>query len=129
MAGAQRIMLRLEDADTTIDLAVKARPLAPANLEFEGAPPSGATARPLPKPLTVVVTDAYGNPVADRAVRFATRAGKVAPERVMTDAQGRARTRWTLGAKPGEQLLEASVTGMALRDTAVVTVRKPAAKG
>ncbi len=129
VAGAQRIMLRLEDADTTIDLSVRVRPLAPSNLEFEAAPSSGPPARPLSKPLTVVVTDAYGNPVADRAVRFAPRAGKVAPERVMTDAQGRARTRWTLGARPGDQLLEASVTGMALRDTAVVTARKPAAKG
>jgi hypothetical protein len=128
-AGAQRILLRLEDADTTIDLAVKARPLAPANLAFEAAPASGTAARPLAKPLAIVVTDAYGNPVADRAVRFAARAGKVAPERVMTDAQGRARARWTLGSKPGEQLLEVSVPGVALRDTAVVLARRPAGKG
>jgi hypothetical protein len=128
-AGAQRIQLRLEDADTTIDLAVRARPLAPANLSFDGPPASGSPARPLAKPVGVVVTDAYGNPVPDRPVRFAPRAGRVAPERVMTDAEGRARTRWTLGAKPGEQRLEASIAGAALRDTAVVIARKPTKKG
>ena len=120
-------MLRLEDADTTVDLAVQARPLAPANLAFETAPPSGSAARKLAKPLAVVVTDAYGNPVSDRPVRFAPRAGRVAPERVMTDARGRAQTTWTLGARPGEQTLEASIG--ALRDTAIVVARKPAAKG
>lgn len=128
-AGTQRLMLRLEHADTTIDLAARARPLAPANLTFDATPSSGATARPIAKPLGVVVTDAYGNAVADRAVRFAARAGRVTPERVMTDAEGRARTRWTLGAKPGEQRLEAAVAGTALRDTAVVVARKPAPKG
>jgi hypothetical protein len=128
-AGTQRIMLRLEDADTTIDLAARARPLAPANLVFEAAPQSAAAARKLGKPLAVLVTDAYGNPVADRAVRFSTRAGRVAPERVMTDPRGRAETRWTLGAKPGEQSLEASVVGATLRDTATVVARKATTKG
>ncbi|HEX2451873.1 MAG TPA: Ig-like domain-containing protein [Gemmatimonadales bacterium] len=126
-AGAQRIMLRLDDADTTVDLAVQARSLDPANLAFEAAPPSGSTARKLAKPLAVVVTDAYGNPVADRAVRFSPRAGRVAPAKVMTDARGRAQTTWTLGSKPGEQTLEAAIGP--LRDTATVVARKPAAKG
>ncbi|HET8623146.1 MAG TPA: hypothetical protein VFM14_06255 [Gemmatimonadales bacterium] len=126
-AGVQRIMLRLEDADTTVDLAAQARPLAPANLVFETMPPSGSAARKLAKPLAVVVTDAYGNPVSDRSVRFAPRAGRVAPERVMTDARGRAQTSWTLGSKPGEQTLEASIGS--LRDTATVVARKAPAKG
>jgi hypothetical protein len=126
-AGTQRLQMRLEDADTTVDLAVRARPLAPANLAFETTPPSGSPARKLAKPLAVVVTDAYGNPVSDRPVRFAPRAGRVLPERVMTDARGRAQTIWTLGSKPGEQTLEASIGS--LRDTATVVARKAPAKG
>jgi hypothetical protein len=123
-AGNQQLRLRLENADTTVAVPARARPLAPANLAFDAAPTAGAPGRALTRPLGIVVTDAYGNPVADRAIRFAARSGRVSPERVMTDAQGRARTRWTLGAKPGSQTLEAAVVGTALRDTAVVAARK-----
>jgi hypothetical protein len=47
----------------------------------------------------------------------------------MTDAAGRASTRWTLGAKPGEQRIEVSVPGLPLKDSAVVVARTTAAKG
>jgi adhesin/invasin len=125
--GAQHLRLRLDDADTTLTLAARARSLAPANLALESPPSSAPAGRPLAKPVVVLVTDAYGNPVSDRPVRFAVRGGRAAPERVMTDARGRAQTTWTLGAKPGEQRLEASIGS--LRDTATVVARKPAAKG
>ncbi|MGH7631799.1 MAG: Ig-like domain-containing protein, partial [Gemmatimonadales bacterium] len=82
----------------------------------------------LGKPLAVTVTDAYGNPVPDRAIRFAARGGRVTPERVMTDARGRAETRWTLGARPGAQVLTAAITGTELRISDTVDARKPAAK-
>jgi hypothetical protein len=128
-AGAQHLRLRLEDADTTLTVAARARSLAPANLALESPAGSAPAGRPLTKPVVVLVTDAYGNPVADRTVRFAVRGGRAAPERVMTDAAGRAKTRWTLGTKPGEQSIEVSVPGLALRDSAVVLARRPSTKG
>ena len=128
-AGAQHLRLRLDDADTTLTVTVRARSLAPANLALESPPGSAPAGRPLAKPVVVLVTDAYGNPVSDRPVRFAVRGGRAAPERVMTDGAGRARTRWTLGAKPGEQRIEVSVPGLSLRDSATVLARKPTAKG
>jgi hypothetical protein len=127
MAGAQHLRLRLDDADTTLTVAARARSLAPANLALESPSGPAPAGRPLVKPVVVLVTDAYGNPVSDRPVRFSVRGGRAAPERVMTDAAGRASTRWTLGAKPGEQLLEASIGS--LRDTATVVARKPTGKG
>ncbi|HEU5171817.1 MAG TPA: hypothetical protein VFU46_14815 [Gemmatimonadales bacterium] len=125
-AGAQRLVVRLEGADTAVEIAAVARPLAPANLAFEPVPASGAAGRPLPQRVAVVVTDAYGNPVGDRAVAFSVRAGRVAPARVMSDGRGRAATQWTLGSKPGEQAIAAAVAGAGLKVTATTDAKAAA---
>jgi hypothetical protein len=67
--------------------------------------------------LDVDLTDAYGNPVADQAVVFSTKFGGVSPARVMTDARGRAHTRWTPASKVGKRTLLAVVKGSDARAT------------
>jgi hypothetical protein len=76
--------------------------------------------------LDVDLTDAYGNPVADQPVVFSTKVGNVSPARVMTDARGRAHTRWTPGSKVGERTLVAAVKGTEARATFVLKAPEPA---
>ncbi|MBZ5522675.1 MAG: Ig-like domain-containing protein [Acidobacteriia bacterium] len=81
------------------------------------------------KPVAFTVTDAYGNAIPDVQVVFAATSGSVLPARVMTDAGGRAATRWTLGSQPGEQILRATVWGTVVMDSVVVRAqRRPAGK-
>ncbi|MDQ6888005.1 MAG: Ig-like domain-containing protein [Gemmatimonadota bacterium] len=65
----------------------------------------------LPRPVVVRVTSRDGRPVDSVQVRFraADGRGRVEPATVLSDADGRARTIWTLGDLPGPQTLLASV--------------------
>jgi hypothetical protein len=68
----------------------------------------------VPEPLVVRVKDGSGNPVADLAVTWVmgNGGGSLAPETSLTDAQGRASTRWTLGATPGPNTATAVLSGV-----------------
>jgi adhesin/invasin len=70
--------------------------------------PAGST---LPQPLVIRATNRRGAPVPGQTVRFrlADHQGSIDPASVVTDADGRARTTWTLGETPGRQTLFASV--------------------
>ncbi|HVL18783.1 MAG TPA: Ig-like domain-containing protein, partial [Gemmatimonadales bacterium] len=61
-------------------------------------------------PVTLSLTDAYGNPVSGRVVMLRTGSGSVKPARVTTDGEGRAQVRWAAAAKVRSPLV-ASVTG------------------
>ncbi|HEX5385797.1 MAG TPA: Ig-like domain-containing protein, partial [Gemmatimonadales bacterium] len=72
--------------------------------------------------LVVRVTDTRDRPVADATVAFVLidgsgqitiNAGQLRPDTVRTDADGRAASRWTLGASAGAQRAEARVVGAA----------------
>ena len=76
--------------------------------------------------LDVDLSDAYGNPVADQPVVFSTKFGTVSPARVMTDARGRAHTRWTPASKVGKRTLVAAVKGTDARATFVLEPPEPA---
>ena len=67
----------------------------------------------LREPVVVQVNDAGGSPVEDVEVVFAPADGdgSVEPGAATTGADGRARTTWTLGDRPGPQTLMASVAG------------------
>lgn len=71
------------------------------------AAPAGST---LAEPVIVRVTSRRGVPIPGIPVRFGTAgdAGSTSPASAFTDAEGRARTSWTLGALPGRQALVAS---------------------
>jgi hypothetical protein len=74
---------------------------------------SGAS-QPLPLPVIVSVTDAWGNAVAGVSVGFSVTSGggSITPTSVDTDTNGRASASWTLGAQLGLQRAQATVAGI-----------------
>jgi adhesin/invasin len=123
-AGLHRMTARVEGIDRPVEISARARPAAPANLAF--VEPKAGTANRAVQSLDADLTDAYGNPVADQPVVFSTKYGTVNPARVMTDARGRAHTRWTPGSKSGERTLVAVVKGTEARATFVLKSPEPA---
>lgn len=81
---------------------------------------AGTAGQLLPEPLVVRVLDQRGQPVAGAVVtwKVMTRGGLVPERTTSTDAQGYARTRWTLGPARGEHTLRASGVGGTLVFTA-----------
>jgi hypothetical protein len=87
----------------------------------------GGTATPTP---TVLVTDAFANPVADVSVTFTPSAGSVFASPVLTDVNGQASVTWTLGTTAGTQTLDvtaAGLTGSPITFTATVAAGTAAA--
>jgi PKD repeat protein len=68
----------------------------------------------LPGDLVVRLVDAQGNGVSGAAVTWVvgTGGGTVAPENTTTDEAGRTSSRWTLGSNPGENRVDAVVSGV-----------------
>jgi hypothetical protein len=114
----------VEGIDRRIEITARARPEGPANLAF--VTPKPGTATRAVQSLDVDLSDAYGNPVADQPVVFSTKFGTVSPARVMTDAHGRAHTRWTPASKVGKRTLVAAVKGTDARATFVLEPPQPA---
>lgn len=67
--------------------------------------------RTLPQALVVRATNRHSAPAAGKRITFrlAEGQGSVEPASAVTDADGRARATWTLGADPGRQTLFATV--------------------
>jgi hypothetical protein len=106
-AGTQRLRASVAGVERPLELVSDAQPGAGAKVTLDGVPASGTAGRALPRPVTLAVTDSFGNAVAGALVVLTVRAGKVGPARVRTDGEGRAAVRWTLGNTRGEQKLEA----------------------
>ena len=126
-AGVQHLTAKVEGIERAIEVSARARAAAPANLAF--VTPKPGTATRAVQSLDVDLTDGYGNPVADQPVVFTTKFGSVSPARVMTDAKGRAHTRWTPGSKTGKRTLIAAVKGSDARTTFVLEAPEAAAAG
>jgi uncharacterized protein YjdB len=76
-----------------------------------GGGQTGAVGQSLPNPVAVRVLDASSKPVAGATVNFIARDGSADPTQANTDAEGTARTTWTLGAAAGPQELRVSGAG------------------
>lgn len=126
-AGPQWLELRTGEG-APVRVNARAHPLEPANIVPGGTPRSAPAGRALPKPVVFTVTDAYGNPISDVQVVFGSASGSVGPARVMTDAHGRAATRWTLGSAAGGQTLTATVLGTEVKASVVVRTLRGAAR-
>lgn len=123
MAGLQRMTVRLAGDTAGTEVTAVARAGKPARLVFVHPPESGVSGRALPKPITVRVTDADGNPVAGQTILFKAASGSVEPARGLTDADGRAGVRWTLGPKSKRPSLEGTVAGTTVTRSLVLSAR------
>jgi adhesin/invasin len=126
-AGRQQLAVRVPGVERPLEVTANALPAGPANIAFVEPPTDGVIGKKLGA-LLAVVTDLYGNPIAEAPVVFSTTSGAATPTRVVTDAQGRARTTWLLGARVGEQALSALVRGTDVKTVLTVTTRVTAAK-
>jgi uncharacterized protein YjdB len=76
-----------------------------------GGSQTGTAGQPLPNPVAVRVLDATSRPVSGATVNFIAKDGSADPTQASTDAEGYARTTWTLGTVAGTQELRVSGTG------------------
>ena len=125
-AGTQHLKAKVDGIERPVEIAARAKAAGPANLAF--VTPKPGTATRAVQSLDVDLTDAYGNPVADQPVAFTSKFGSVSPARVMTDARGRAHTRWTPASKDGKRTLVAAVKGSDARATFVLEPPEVATK-
>jgi hypothetical protein len=89
---------------------------APAQLRIiSGNGQTGQVGQRLAAAPVVAVLDAAGNPIAGATVTWTVRAGggRAEPVTSTTDAGGQTSTQWTLGPAPEQNVLEASVSGVA----------------
>jgi hypothetical protein len=114
-AGMQRLAASAEGVNAPLEVVARAVAGAPARIVLEGLPAAATVSRPLPQPVRVLVTDAHGNAAAGASVVFSTRSGAVTPARARTDSVGHAQTRWVLGTRAGEQVVEVVVKEGGLR--------------
>jgi hypothetical protein len=114
-AGLQRLTASAQGVDAPLEVTARAMAGTPARLVLEGVPAAAMASRPLPQPVRVLVTDAHGNAAAGASVVFSTRSGAVTPTRARTDSAGRAQTRWVLGTRAGDQVVEVVVKEGGLR--------------
>jgi hypothetical protein len=115
VAGLQRLTVSAQGIEAPLDVTARAMAGAPTKLALEGLPAAATVSRPLPQPVRVLVTDAHGNATAGASVVFSTRSGALTPTRARTDSTGRAQTRWVLGTRPGDQVVEVVVKEGGLR--------------
>ena len=86
-------------------------PVPAAIAMIGGGDQRAAAGKGLPQPIVVRVTSRRGKPVEGAVVRFRGEHGEATtePRVALTDADGRARTTWTLSDLPGRQRLLAAV--------------------
>lgn len=108
-AGRGAVSVTVDGATDRLPVAV--RVTASALAAVAGSDQRGPAGRPLPQQVVVRATNRKGAPAPGRQVTFrlAGAQGHLDPVTATTDADGRARTQWTLGEDPGRQLLTAAV--------------------
>lgn len=113
--GAQTVTATV-DGLAPVTFEAEAVAAAPAAMEAESdASPEGTVGEELDEAVSVVVSDAFGNPTPGVAVTWSVTEGDgaVDPAEATTDAEGRATTQWTLGTTAGsEHAVRAEVEGI-----------------
>lgn len=102
----------------------------PAGLEvLSGNGQAGRVGQALADEIVIGVSDANGNPVPRVTVAFsaASTAGSFSPASAATDAEGKARTSWTLGSGTGSMTAGATVAGLPLERLSATALSGPAA--
>jgi len=108
-AGDYTLAAHVDGLKKLLKVSAHASAAAVANLSFDDAPASRPTRGT--RHVVALVTDIYGNPVADAPVTFSVKSGAVSPTRAVTDAHGHVLLRWMLGPSSSEQTLKGTVRG------------------
>ena len=96
-----------------------ALPGSPTSLnKLLGDGQTGTAGVALPESLVVLLLDPNGNGVPGRTVTWSAVNGSVNPTASVTDANGRAATRWTLGSSAGTQSATVTAAGLTAGFTA-----------
>jgi hypothetical protein len=112
-SGAQRVIARVvgDGVPDGIEATFQASadPAEATRIRSEsGDNQTGPVGTALATPLVVLVTDEFGNPVADVQVDWSTDDGSVDPSSSATGSDGRAASSWVLGPSSGSQSATAS---------------------
>lgn len=135
--GNHRLSIQPLGAEVPVTACASLRPGPPAgvfSVVDPGTQQAGLPGQDLPQPLTVWVSDAFGNPLSGIPVTFAVQKGGGIVHRegalgdpsvtVTSDGDGRAQIRWTVGSQIGfsNQRMVASVPEVGQRATFVASV-------
>ena len=124
-----RVLVSVSVDGASAFLPVTVASPATALVVLAGADQAGPAGHLLPQRIVVRATNRRGGPASGKTITFRTRAGlgRAEPQSLKTDADGRARTQWTLGDTPGAQRLFASVDNVDSA-TAIDAEAEPVAK-
>jgi Bacterial Ig-like domain (group 1) len=125
-AGRSVVSARIDGKSGYLSISVV---MTAAKLELvAGSGQRALAGKALPQPIVVRATNRRGEPAPNKIVTFRSADGtaKVHPDTARTDADGRARTMWTLADYPGRQTLLISVENVDSA-TAVVAESEPVA--
>jgi adhesin/invasin len=118
-AGRSVVVAKIQGATGYLPVSVVTT--ATALVAVAGANQHALAGSVLAQPVVVRATNRKGQPATLKSVTFrvADGHGSVEPVNAVTDADGRARTKWTLGGYPGRQTLLATVESV---DSAIAIV-------
>jgi adhesin/invasin len=118
-AGRSVVSARIEGKSGYLPISVV---MTAAHLELvAGSGQRALAGRQLAQPIVVRATNRRGEPAPNKVVTFRTTDGaaRVQPDTARTDADGRARTMWTLADFPGRQTLLINVENLDSATTVV----------
>ena len=107
--GPQAVIASVEGVAETARFQATAGPAEPQRVALHGGDGQEApVGTAVPNPLVVLVTDQFGNPVANVEVDWSAEDGSVDPRSSTTGSDGQAATSWVLGSSRGPQTATAS---------------------
>jgi alpha-tubulin suppressor-like RCC1 family protein len=123
IAGAQTAIASVTGL-APLSFTATARAGTPQTMTVTGNNQSGSPGAPLADSLRVRLLDQFGNPVSGVTILWTPLAGSgsVSPSTSVTDVNGRAGTRWTLGSTGGPKFVVAAGGGLSQSFTAGGTV-------
>lgn len=115
VAGLHTVVVQLGKGNEPIEMVARALPAAPASLTLgQETTRTGGQSRTR---IVAAVVDSFGNPVPGAKVSLTARGGAVSPAKLVTDASGKAQTRWSPAAKASVRSVAATVTGTPVKKT------------
>ena len=120
----------IEEPQQTIPKAAKFGPPAEIKL-ISGDNQSGEVNSELGEPIIVEVVDARGNPIENKTIIFSAEDGggmfsnDSNIQKVLTDDEGRAQAKLTLGRTSGEKTIQVSLEGNTTPGINLLTIAKP----